>query len=325
MTSSEPETTEFTAARVREAAEALDGFARRTPLVEVRLGGRAAFAKLENLQHTGSFKYRGALATLKAALAEGPVSSCVTYSAGNHGRGVARAAKSAGIAATVVMPDSCEPGKVVFVEGEGATATLVQPDRLAATAKSIAAETGAVFIHPFDQPSVMAGQGTVGLEILEQSDDVDVILVPVGGGGLISGIATIAAELSPKTQVIAVEPERAGDLAESLQAGEIVTWSREQTFTTVADGLRSPAVGVEPWAVIRERVAEALTVSEQSILEAMRELSAQTNTLVEPSGAVAAAALLEHGGRFEGKRVAVVVTGGNIAPHRFAELYDLVD
>src|SRR5690606_3286651 len=128
------------------------------------------------------------------------------------------------------------------------------------------------------------GQGTVGLEILQQAENLDVILVPVGGGGLISGIATIVAELSPHTQVIAVEPDRAADLAESLEKGEVVEWSRSVTATTVADGLRSPSVGMRPWAVIQEHVADALTVTEGSILEAMRELSGQTNTIVEPSG-----------------------------------------
>ncbi len=327
---------------VLEAAEALTGLCRRTPFVEARFGDVPVQLKLENLQHTGSFKYRGALATLRAAQAAGPVSSCVTYSAGNHGRALARAARAAGVPATVLMPSFAEPAKVALVEAEGASALLVEGDLLAATAQELVERTGALFVHPFDQLSIMAGQGTVGLEILEQHTEaartsagreaegaastadedrpLDVLLVPVGGGGLVSGIAAIAARLSPETRVIPVEPERAGDLHESLAEGQIVPWDRTVTATTIADGLRAPAVGEHPWSIIHGRIHESLTVSEASILAAMRVIAAETNTIVEPSGAVAAAAVLQHPARFKGLSVAAVVSGGNIAPARFAEM-----
>lgn len=313
------------AREVREAAVTLMGLCRRTPLISVTFDGVPVRLKLENLQHTGSFKYRGALATLRAMQAAGDISSCVTYSAGNHGRALARAARAAGVAATVVMPEFAEPAKVRLVEAEGAAAVLVRGDELAATAHRLVDRTGARFVHPFDQIGVMAGQGTVGSELFEQHADaedgaLDVLLVPVGGGGLISGIAAIAAERSPGTRVIAVEPERAADLHESLAAGRIVPWDRALTTTTIADGLRSPTVGEQPWAIILERVSEALMVSEESILAAMGLIAGETNTVVEPSGAVAAAAVLQHASRFAGLRVAAVVSGGNIAPARFAEL-----
>lgn len=280
--------------------------------------------KLENLQHTGSFKYRGALATLRAAQRSGSVSGCVTYSAGNHGRAVARAAAAAGVSATVFMPSFAEPSKVQLVKQEGATAVLVDGSELVTRAHKLTDLTGALFIHPFDQVSVMAGQGTVGLEILEQVSreehhPLDVLLVPVGGGGLISGVASIAAEISPSTRVIAVEPERAGDLHESLAAGHLTPWDRAVTATTAADGLRAPAVGELPWSIIKQQIAESLTVSEEAIFAAMRIIAAETNTVVEPSGAVAAAAVLQHTGQFAGLRVAAIVSGGNVAVAQFAE------
>lgn len=312
------------AQRVQDAAADLDGLTRRTPLVTVPFAGIPVRLKLENLQHTGSFKYRGALATLRAAQLSGPVSGCVTYSAGNHGRAVSRAAAAAGVPATVFMPSFALPSKVQLVEKEGATAVLVDGGELATRAHELAEQTDALFIHPFDQASVMAGQGTVGLEILEQiasEEDrpLDVLLVPVGGGGLVSGIASIAAAISPSTRVIPVEPERAGDLHESLAAGRITPWDRAVTATTAADGLRAPAVGELPWSIIEQQVSESLTVSEEAIFAAMGIIAAETNTVVEPSGAVAAAAVLQHAERVAGLSVAAIVSGGNIAVTQFAE------
>lgn len=207
-----------------------------------------------------------------------------------------------------------------LVEAEGAAVKLVEPDLLVPATNELAERSGALFVHPFDQKSVIAGQGTVGVETLDEAPDVDTILVPVGGGGLLSGILSATALRGAPARVIAVEPERAADLRDSLLAGRPTPWKRSVTATTIADGLRAPSVGRLPWEVISTWVADALTVSEASIIEAMRSISSQTGTLVEPSGAVAVAAAVTYAEWFKGQRVAAVVTGGNIAPQRFADL-----
>ncbi len=166
----------------------------------------------------------------------------------------------------------------------------------------------------------MAGQGTVGLEIFEDQPALDALLVPVGGGGLVSGIAAIASQLRPNTRIIAVEPDRAADLHESLSVGKVVAWDRKVTATTIADGLRAPFVGDTPWQVIRTQLTEALTVSDEMIRAAMRLVVQHTNTIVEPSGAVATAALLQYSEMFSGLRVGAVVSGGNLGLDQFTKL-----
>ena len=295
----------------------------RTPVLRVpphAAGGRPLWIKAESLQHTGSFKLRGATNAVAALGVDGSSAGVVGYSAGNHGRGLARAARLAGIAATVVMPDNAPSTKIRGTREEGATVLLRPPTETMAHAKHLAATQGLTLVPPDDHALIIAGQGTIGLELLDQIDDFDVVLVPVGGGGLISGIAAAIKSQRPGTRVIAVEPELAGDLAEGFAAGERTTWSRELTGRTIADGLRSTMVGELPWAHIEALVDDVVTVSEESIVEAMRWLAETTKLLVEPSGAVATAAVLDDSAQLGTGTIAAVVTGGNIDLERFVSL-----
>jgi threonine dehydratase len=187
-------------------------------------------------------------------------------------------------------------------------------------ARHLAATQGLSLVPPDDDARIIAGQGTIGLELLDQIDDLDVVLVPVGGGGLISGVAAAIKSQRPGTRVIAVEPELAGDLAEGFAAGERTRWSREQTGRTIADGLRSTTVGELPWAHIQALVDDVVTVSEESIVQAMRWLAETTKLIVEPSGAVATAAVLEHSARLGTGTIAAIATGGNIDLENFASI-----
>lgn len=283
-------------------------------------GGRPLWLKAESLQHTGSFKLRGATNALAALGPRERAAGVVGYSAGNHGRGLARAARLAGIEATVVMPDTAPRTKIDGTAAEGATVVLRPATEITAHAKHLGATLGLTVVPPDDDAQIIAGQGTVGLELLEQLDDLDVVLVPVGGGGLISGVAAAVKGLRPGVRVIAVEPELAGDLAEGFAAGERARWTRELTGRTIADGLRSPSVGELPWAHIQALVDDVVTVSEASIVEAMRWLVETTELVVEPSGAVAAAAVLEHASTIGAGTVAAIATGGNVDQEVFAAL-----
>lgn len=222
------------------------------------------------------------------------------------------------------MPSFALPSKVQLVEKEGATAVLVDGSELATRAHELADHTDALFIHPFGSGERHGRPGhrrprDFRANSKRRGSPLDVLLVPVGGGGLVSGIASIAAEISPSTRVIPVEPERAGDLHESSSAGRITPWDRAVTATTAADGLRAPAVGELPWSIIQQQISESLTVSEESIFAAMRIIAAETNAVVEPSGAVAAAAVLQHAEQFAGLSVAAIVSGSNVAVAQFAE------
>jgi threonine dehydratase len=284
------------------------------------MGGDPIWVKAESLQRTGSFKLRGA-ANAIAALEDGRKGNgVVTYSAGNHGKALAYAARAAGIAATVVMPETASPVKIQHTRSQGASVVLRPPDDIVRHARDIAADGGPTLVPPFDDAWVIAGQGTVGLELLDQVDIPDVVLVPVGGGGLIAGVATAVKGLRPGARVIAVEPEHAGDLAAGFALGERVTWPRQLTGRTIADGLRSPAVGALPWRHIMSLVDDVVTVSEQSITVAMRWLAENAGLVVEPSGAVATAALVEHSGALDGRTIVSLATGGNIDLETFVTL-----
>lgn len=326
MTANAPSGDTAGLAAITAARDRLAGRIRETPLMRLDLPGTAstAWAKAENVQLTGSFKVRGALHAVLAAVAHGPVQGVVTYSAGNHGSALAHAARVADVPATVVMPATAAPMKIEWTRLAGAEVIVCEPDRIASLAHELEQDRGLVFIHPFDDADVIAGQGTVALELLDQlgAEPLDALLVPVGGGGLLSGIASAVKELRPDIRVIGVEPELAGDLAEGFRSGELAVWDRERTRRTIADGLRSPQVGALPWALITRLVDDVLVVSEPRILDAMRLVALQTNTIVEPSGAVAAAAVLQHAERLAGLRVAVIVSGGNIDPRAFARLLD---
>lgn len=276
---------------------------RRTRLVPSRRPG--LWLKLENEQRSGAFKARGAFAALTAAHPAG----VVTHSSGNHGRALAEAAAALGIPATVVVPDTALPHKVAAIRAAHATVVVVPPEQRARAAESLAA-SGLTLVPPFDDEDVMAGQGTVGLEILAQAPGpVRRVWAPVGGGGLLSGIA-VALAGRPVT-VVGVEPALAADFAESVRLGRRVAWPVDATGRTVADGLRLPSVGERPWQHLHALATGVVTVTEQQILAALGWLDAD-GIRAEPSGAVAVAGALDAEQEGDGIDVAVV-SGGNRA------------
>jgi threonine dehydratase/serine racemase len=301
---------------VREAAARLAGVAHRTPVATCAtldgLAGRRLFFKCEQLQKAGAFKFRGAMNAVASLGAERGARGVVTHSSGNHGQALALAARLRGLPAWVVMPRDVAAPKLRAVEAYGGRAVLCEPTLEArdSTARRVAGETGAVLIPPFDHPDVIAGQGTVALELLEQVPDLDAIVAPVGGGGLVSGIALASRELAPRVRVIAAEPLAADDAARSKALGRVLP---QQAPKTLADGLLT-SLGALTWPVIRDCVERVVTVDEDEIVRAMRLLWERAKLLVEPSAAVALAAVLS--GEFRGlagaERVAVVLSGGNV-------------
>lgn len=289
----------------------------RTPVLPFavdadRGAGSPLLLKAESLQPTGAFKLRGAtnaIAQLTPAQRERGV---VTHSSGNHGQAIAFAAAAAGISATVVMPQGAPVVKVDAVRRYGGEVVFVAPAQRSSRCAEIAERTGATIIEPYDDLRVIAGQGTVGLEILEQVPDVAVVLVPVSGGGLISGIATAIKSRKPGTKIVGVEPELAGDLAEGFSVGSRRVWSTELTGRTIADGLRTGSVGLQNWEHIRAYVDAVVTVSEKAIISAMREIAERCRLIVEPSGAVATAAFLEKSDRIPRGVTVAIASGGNV-------------
>lgn len=296
------------------AQERVSALCLRTPVLPVRrpAGGGDLCVKAEALQRTGSFKLRGAANAVAALARDRPGTGVITYSAGNHGRALAYAARAAGIVATVVMPDTAAEAKVRQTRAEGADVVLRPGDEIVAYTRHLSEARGLTIVPPFDDAWVIAGQGTVGLELLDQVPDLEVVLVPVGGGGLLAGVATAIKSRRPTARVIGVEPQLAADLAEGFTIGERVTWSRKQTGRTIADGLRSPAVGDLPWEHVRALVDDVVTVSEESIVSAMRWLAEHAKIIVEPSGAVATAAVLDQSHVLPRGTTATIATGGNI-------------
>jgi threonine dehydratase len=274
--------------------------------------------KPESLQATGAFKLRGATNTIAQLDAAARRAGVVTHSSGNHGQAVAYAARAAGVACTVVIPDNAAPVKVAATKRWGARILTVPVAERETRAEAIAEETGATLIPPYDDTRVIAGQGTVGLEIAADATDVDTVLVPVSGGGLIAGVATAVKALSPNTSVVGVEPELAGDLAEGFAAGQHVAWPVELTARTIADGLRIETVGELPWAHIQAYVDDVITVTEASITEAMRLLARRSRLVAEPSGAVATAGWMTHPDPGSLGRSVAIVSGGNVDPAAFA-------
>lgn len=307
---------------IRAAAEILTGVVVHTPLLPQPWSqpGRQLWLKPENLQPVGAFKLRGAYHAIAVLPDEARKAGVVTHSSGNHGRAVAYAAALFGVPAVVVIPDVAPPIKIEAVRELGAEVVLVPGSERADATERIAAERGMAVIPPFDHRDVIAGQGTVGLELLEQVEEVGVVVVPVGGGGLIAGAAVAIKKRRPDVRVVAVEPALAADLAEGFTNGKWTVWSRELTGRTIADGLRSAAVGELTWRHIEALVDEVVTVSEESIVSAMRWLAESAKLVVEPSGAVAAAAMLEHPSRLGRGTAVVIATGGNIDIHSFAAL-----
>lgn len=307
---------------IRAAADRIGAGAAHTPLLACPWADpdRPLWIKPESLQPIGAFKLRGALNAVGSLPAGVRARGVVTHSSGNHAQAVAYAARAHGVSATIVMPDNSSTVKVEATRALGAEIVVVRPAERQARAEEIAAERDAVLIPPYDDPAVIAGQGTAGLEIVGDLEDVDTVLVPVSGGGLASGVATAVKALSARTRVVAVEPELAGDLAEGFHRGERVTWPVERTQATIADGLRVPAVGELPWEHIRAYVDDAITVTEEAIRQAMRVLALRSRLVAEPSGAVATAAYLSRAGDLPAGRTVAILSGGNVEPALLAEV-----
>jgi threo-3-hydroxy-L-aspartate ammonia-lyase len=305
---------------VRAAAKRIDGRHVRTPLLPSVWIAPEAWLKPENLQPIGAFKIRGAMNAVGALPAAGRNRGLITHSSGNHGRAVAWAAREYGVPAVIVMPDTTPEVKVRGVRALGAEVVLVPVAEREVRAETIATERRLALVPPFDHPDVIAGQGTVGLEIVEDLPDIDTVLVPVSGGGLISGIAVAVKALRPSVRVVAVEPELAADLAEGIRLGRRVSWEQARTGRTVADALRVPSVGELTWRHIEALVDDVLTVTEDEILAAMARLATDARIVAEPSGAVSVAAALNRPGAVNGRTVAVV-SGGNVDPALLARQF----
>jgi threo-3-hydroxy-L-aspartate ammonia-lyase len=293
----------------------------RTPLVRAgrQEGDRPFAVKPESLQPTGAFKLRGAYNAVAALDPGKRRAGVVAHSSGNHGRAVAWSARAFGVPAVIVTPDDAPAVKVEGMRALGAELIFVQGEPIA-LAEQVAAERGATLIRPYDAEDVIAGQGTVGVEIAEDAPDVAVVLVPVGGGGLISGVALAVAELCPNAKVIGVEPELAADAKESLASGQRVEWTDGRARRTIADGLRSSAVGALPWEHIRRYVYDIVTVTEDEIRATMRTLALDYRLVPEPSGAVASAAAFHHDAELPPGRTVAIVSGGNVEPNVLADL-----
>lgn len=306
---------------VRAAAARVSGQVVRTPLLPCPWAdvARPLWLKPENLQPTGAFKMRGAFNAVGALDPTERARGVVTHSSGNHGRALAWAARAFGAPVIVVIPETAPAVKVEGVRALGAEIVMVPPAERESRAVELARDRGMVMIPPFEHADVIAGQGTVGLEIVEDLPDLDVVLVPVGGGGLISGIAVAVKALLPAARVVGVEPELAGDLAEGFARGERVAWDPALTSRTIADGVRLPAVGELTWRHIERHVDDVITVSEQAILDAMGVLARSSRIVAEPSGALTAAAYLSRPDAVTGRTVAVV-SGGNADPALLAQV-----
>jgi threonine dehydratase len=313
---------------IRAAAERLHGVAIRAPLVPFgrTTTGQPILLKAESLQPVGAFKIRGAYNAIAQLTPEQRARGVVTHSSGNHAQGVARAARLLGVRATIVMPDDAPAVKRARVEADGAEIVTVGPasgDR-EAMANRLVTERGLILVAPYDDDRVIAGQATVGLEIAEDVPDLAAVLVPIGGGGLASGVASAIKLLRPAVRVVGVEPELAADAAESLSTGAIVRWEAARSGRTMADGTRSQAIGKRPFEHLARRLDAVVTVSEAEIGAGVRLAAEESRLVVEPSGALGPAAARWHAADagLEGLSgtVVAVVSGGNVDPVRYLEL-----
>jgi threonine dehydratase len=303
---------------IRQAQERIAEVAVRTPLVPVRWAGERGervYVKPEMLQPVGSFKIRGAYNKIAHLTPGERARGVVGSSSGNHAQALAYAAERFGVKAIVVMPDTAPTHKVEATRALGAQIILVPPAERDVVPAELAAEHGYALVPPYDDPYIIAGQGTVGAEIAEDLPDVGLVLVPVSGGGLISGTATAVKALRPTARVIGVEPELAGDAAESFRRGQRVAWEAARTYRTIADGLRTTSVGVLPWRHIQAYVDDVITVTEDQIRQAMRIVAVKARLVAEPSGAVAMAAYRFARDRLpEAGDTVIVLSGGNVDP-----------
>ena len=325
---------ELTLADIQAAADRLLGVALRTPLLafgpfDDELGAPRIWLKPENLQPIGAFKIRGAYNALASLGPEERTQGVVTHSSGNHAQGVARAARMLGIRAVIVMPNDAPAVKVAGVRADGAEIEVVGPsnEERIRRADQLAEERGLVLIPSYDDERIVAGQGTVGLEIVEQLAELGraneplTVVVPIGGGGLSAGVCVAVKGLRPDARVIGVEPELAADAAESIREDRIVHWPAELVGRTIADGVRTSAVGRVPFAQLRRLIDGVVTVSEDDIKRAMATAAQRANIVAEPSGAVSIAALAQLGPDLpdDGDTVAVV-SGGNVDPATYRSL-----
>lgn len=310
-------------ADIRAAAQVIAAEAVRTPVVRSdgldALVGATVYGKDESRQRAGSFKFRGAFNRLSAIPDADRHLGVVAVSSGNHGAAVACAAQILGLDATIHVPADVAPAKRALIERFGARIVMFDratPDREVG-ARRQAAETGATFVHPFEDPLVMRGQGTAALELHQQVGQLDVLLVPMSGGGLMAGCASVMRQLDAGCELIGVEPSAADDTRRSFEAGERVTIDSP---TTIADGLAATAPGATTFAINRELVADVIAVGDDELIEAMRVAARFLDRRLEPSGVAGVAALLGDVERFRGRRVGVILSGGNIDAARFTEL-----
>ena len=307
---------------IAAARRRIEGVAHRTPVLRSRqfdeACGAKAFFKAENMQRGGAFKFRGAYNKIRAEQERQRFSEVVAYSSGNHAQAVALVSKLLGVKATIVMPNDAPAAKLAATRGYGAD--VIQYDRYAGDREEIGErlvrERGAVLVPPFDDPLIMAGAGTATAELLEDVPDLDDLLVPVSGGGLIAGSATAAKHLRPSIVVSGVEPQTADDVAQSLAKGERVTIPVPRT---IADGLQVPCVGRLTFPIIQKTVERVLLVSDAEMIETLSWTLERMKILVEPSGIAGAAAVRHRKADFSGRRVGVIWSGGNLDPKRLAE------
>ena len=309
---------------IQQARSLLHNVAVRTPLVLCKLADeRRIHVKPESLQPIGSFKLRGAYNKISSLTGEERARGVVAHSSGNHAQGVAFAARALGVKATIVMPKTAPKVKLDATEALGAEVVLVGPaseDRIK-KAEELERELGLVPVPPYNDEKIIAGQGTIGLEILDDMADVELVLAPVGGGGLISGVATAIKASNPKARVVGVEPEFAADAQASLRSGKIQSISGESAARTAADGLRSQSIGEINFEHIRKYVDDIVTVTEDEIRRAMRRLLFSARVLAEPSGAVATAAAMFHAEELPAsKKTVAIITGGNIEQQALADM-----
>lgn len=306
-------------ADVEAAAARIAPYAQRTPVLRSRsldaLAGAELHFKCENLQRVGAFKFRGACNAVWSLPDAVAARGVVTHSSGNHGAALALAAKTRGIPAHVVVPEGAVKSKLAAIEASGAILHRCAPTIAAreAAAERVRAETGAALIHPYADPRVIAGQGTAALELLRETGPLDALIAPVGGGGLIGGSAIAAAALAPGMAVHAAEPEGAADAWESLRRGERVT---ELVPDTICDGLRG-LLGAINFALLKKYAVTVLPVADAATIAAMRLIWERLKLIVEPSSAIALAAILGHPQRFAGRRVGVILSGGNVDLDRY--------
>ncbi len=309
-----PATAPLTLADIRAAHARIRDKINRTPVLTSStldaLCGARLFFKCENFQKIGAFKARGATNAVFSLSAEEAARGVATHSSGNHGAALARAARLRGIVAHIVMPENTSKPKIESVRRQGGQITFCAATATAreAMVARVVAETGAVLIHPFNDHRVIAGQGTVAIELLEEVPDLDLVIAPVGGGGLLSGTAIAAKGLRPGIRVIAAEPEAADDAARSFRSGKI---EPQEKTTTIADGLRT-ALGDKTFPIIHGQVDDIVTVSEAGIVAAMRQIWEVMKIIVEPSGAVPYAAVRENKIAVAGQRVGIIISGGNL-------------